>query len=72
MADEPQNPEAAAEHSVTEDLAADASATITEAPPVGAIGGTAERILNQDEIDSLLGFPGLPGPTNAPKQPCRA
>src|ERR1700752_270647 len=26
------------------------------APPDGAVDGTAERVLNQDEIDSLLGF----------------
>jgi flagellar motor switch protein FliM len=35
---------------VSEDTAAMA------APPEGVVDGTAERVLNQDEIDSLLGF----------------
>src|SRR6187402_902003 len=47
MADEPQTPAA-------EDAAAlSAAATFENAPDTG---GTAERVLNQDEIDSLLGF----------------
>src|SRR6516164_3596184 len=36
---------------VSEETAAPAAA-----PPEGAVDGTAERVLNQDEIDSLLGF----------------
>src|SRR6204780_4776277 len=36
---------------VSEETAAPAAA-----PPDGAVDGTAERVLNQDEIDSLLGF----------------
>ncbi|HUO89792.1 MAG TPA: flagellar motor switch protein FliM [Rhizomicrobium sp.] len=35
---------------------ADALPSEAETIPVAATGGTAERILNQDEIDSLLGF----------------
>src|SRR6201991_178086 len=31
-------------------------AAAAAAPPEGAVDGTAERVLNQDEIDSLLGF----------------
>ena len=47
MADETQTPAA-------EDVApASAAATFENAPDTG---GTAERVLNQDEIDSLLGF----------------
>ena len=36
--------------------AADALPAAAETIPVAATGGTAERILNQEEIDSLLGF----------------
>src|ERR1700709_571883 len=46
MADETPTPAA-------EDAPASATATFESAPDVG---GTAERVLNQDEIDSLLGF----------------
>ena len=46
MADETQTPAA-------EDAAHSAAATFEAAPDTG---GTAERVLNQDEIDSLLGF----------------
>jgi flagellar motor switch protein FliM len=56
MADDPEKTEAAAEQPAGEAPAADAQATITESPPVGSTGGAAERILNQEEIDSLLGF----------------
>jgi flagellar motor switch protein FliM len=38
------------ETAVSEETAAAA------APPEGSVDGTAERVLNQDEIDSLLGF----------------
>src|ERR1700755_1356229 len=31
-------------------------AAAAAAPPEGAVDGTAERVLNQDEIDSLSGF----------------
>src|SRR6201989_1230616 len=32
------------------------TAAAAPAPPEGAVDGPAERVLNQDEIDSLLGF----------------
>src|ERR1700712_2706360 len=32
------------------------TAAAAAAPPEGSVDGTAERVLNQDEIDSLLGF----------------
>ena len=56
MADNIEKTEAAAEQPAGEAPAADAQATITESPPLGTASGAAERILNQEEIDSLLGF----------------
>ena len=56
MTDDTQKTEAAAEQPAVEAPVADTQPTVSEAPPVGSVSGAAERILNQEEIDSLLGF----------------
>lgn len=46
----------ALEAAVKDDLAADWAAATEEEAPAAPVAATGERILNQDEIDSLLGF----------------
>jgi len=41
---------------MADETPASEEAAAAAAPPEGAVDGTAERVLNQDEIDSLLGF----------------
>src|SRR3569623_2290954 len=41
---------------MADETPASEEAAAAGAPPEGAVDGTAERVLNQDEIDSLLGF----------------
>jgi len=41
---------------MADETPASEEAATAAAPPEGAVDGTAERVLNQDEIDSLLGF----------------
>ncbi len=56
MADDTEKTEAAAEQPAAEAPAAETQAAIAETQAAAGPSGPAERILNQDEIDSLLGF----------------